>query len=1198
MERVYADVIRAALLAVVAAGALPAQTPDSIHALRVDPAAYRGRDYVLLLEDGHIRLEADGRTIYTLRQVAQILTPDGVNQWGELAFLYTPGRQRATLNWARVIGPDGTVLRDGPAHQQETTPQVEPGAPVYSDRRTIQATLGAVAPGTLVDYQYTFEIVTPWLPGDFLYSWNLNGWVAVRRSRLVLDTPADQAVRIRERNLRVPVRDVTAGGRRIRTWTDAELDAVDFEYYSGRPDNVIMSVTVGGPVAWRDIGAWYQTLARDRYALSPEVLAAHRAEVAAAGTLDDSLRRTQRWVAQDFRYVSLSLGDGGYQPRSPAEVLQTRFGDCKDKTTLFVSLARRMGVTAYPVLVHSEVRVDTLVPSVSQFDHVIAAVERGGRTTYIDLTAELSPYGELPGELHNAAGLALPDAGPRIVVLPAAPPEQNRFSEDVTGVIGLDGRLVGKIVVTATGTEQYNLRGELSGLEQQDQATRDETLRQYALGVYTSAVLDSARHTDGRDLTQPPSVTVWFTAPNVIGEAGNRYYFNLPLSSFVSTSAISQLEAAGPRRVPIDAALVNSPSVYRSSLEFQLPDGWKADLPSAVSVAGAFGYYRAEFRQAGRTFRASREMGGRRGVEPPDSARALLAWLKAVAQDNTEMIMMERGSGGALVASAEDAPGALGRLPDLLVRKEDFVANAKQTSEGPIAGAGAMLVNSSFIPPVEALQRSFGADQMVFTLGGSQLMTLEASAAAYHSYAQAGRPLGMAQLVDFKVLMEAYFRDAIQGQMSIGASRSIPLDSIGDRAAGWIMELVTPFATFELAFLMGVRGRVATVIFAAGPKGLRDEDLAGLLRVMDRRIGADADYLKEVPYQHVSDLSEPDSALAADGALPLNTIPVAFPDSTGQTASTATYYRIGGWPTYRVRVQGRGLVFPLAGHPALSAVMVVTQHDNEAQALKRVLSAERQTRTELVREVMYTQGMETMSTMVDKMVDSATRVDALEMPGLGSRSIARRAVLTKGLLGEMSFVIFARGRISGLAVVSREPGVPDSTGVAELARAMDRQIQAVIPGARGGTPSARTISALRRVADAEYVVDSLVEARNFDAAFKTVEEAGLAQAPAGFLPGTWNNLCWYAALHGRAQRALAACDAAVAPDSTNLAIRDSRGLARALAGDLEGARADFEYVVANAAPGPWLDGRAAWLDALRAGTSPFTEEVLKELREQ
>jgi len=89
-----------------------------------------------------------------------------------------------------------------------------------------------------------------------------------------------------------------------------------------------------------------------------------------------------RWVAQDFRYVSLALGIGGFQPRLPAAVLQTRYGDCKDKATLFITLAQRMGLQAYPVLLASGGGIERDVPSAHAFDHMIAAASAPPATCF------------------------------------------------------------------------------------------------------------------------------------------------------------------------------------------------------------------------------------------------------------------------------------------------------------------------------------------------------------------------------------------------------------------------------------------------------------------------------------------------------------------------------------------------------------------------------------------------------------------------------------------------------------------------------------------------------------------------------------------------------------------------------------------------------------------------------------------------
>jgi hypothetical protein len=99
---------------------------------------------------------------------------------------------------------------------------------------------------------------------------------------------------------------------------------------------------------------------------------------------------------------------------------------------------------------------------------------------------------------------------------------------------------------------------------------------------------------------------------------------------------------------------------------------------------------------------------------------------------------------------------------------------------------------------------------------------------------------------------------------------------------------------------------------------------------------------------------------------------------------------------------------------------------------------------------------------------------------------------------------------------------------------------------------------------------------------------------------TWNALCWFGSLYGAAGRVLDACEAAVAAAPEDGGIRDSRGLARALTGDVAGAIADFEFAVAWARETgneeAFIDSREGWIAELRAGRDPFDEETLAQLR--
>src|SRR2546425_1646584 len=168
-----------------AAAGLPAQAPhitpagdpsirsDTIYRLAVAPADYPDQGYVYLLDDGVLRFETDGRSSRTYRQVVQILTQDAVDDWAEQSFSYTAGRERLTINWIKVVKPDGTVISAQPSHEQESLAPVAMEAPVYSDAKVRRVTLAGVAPGTLVDYSYTIERLQPTMPGEFYSGWRV-----------------------------------------------------------------------------------------------------------------------------------------------------------------------------------------------------------------------------------------------------------------------------------------------------------------------------------------------------------------------------------------------------------------------------------------------------------------------------------------------------------------------------------------------------------------------------------------------------------------------------------------------------------------------------------------------------------------------------------------------------------------------------------------------------------------------------------------------------------------------------------------------------------------------------------------------------------------------------------------------------------------------------------------------------------------
>ena len=95
----------------------------------------------------------------------------------------------------------------------------------------------------------------------------------------------------------------------------------------------------------------------------------------------------------------------------------------------------------------------------------------------------------------------------------------------------------------------------------------------------------------------------------------------------------------------------------------------------------------------------------------------------------------------------------------------------------------------------------------------------------------------------------------------------------------------------------------------------------------------------------------------------------------------------------------------------------------------------------------------------------------------------------------------------------------------------------------------------------------------------------------------WNTLCWYGSLYKKAADVMFACEKAVALSPKDGSIFDIRGLARALTGDIKGAIADFQLSVESTSNEEEKAKRQEWIKALQAGENPFTDRVLKELKD-
>jgi WD40 repeat protein len=104
-------------------------------------------------------------------------------------------------------------------------------------------------------------------------------------------------------------------------------------------------------------------------------------------------------------------------------------------------------------------------------------------------------------------------------------------------------------------------------------------------------------------------------------------------------------------------------------------------------------------------------------------------------------------------------------------------------------------------------------------------------------------------------------------------------------------------------------------------------------------------------------------------------------------------------------------------------------------------------------------------------------------------------------------------------------------------------------------------------------------------------------------PAVSNDVAWKGATDDMAQQVASAAEAAVKMDPGNGWYRDTRALVRALTGDTEGAIEDYEAYLEWARYQKYeyqstVERRRAWLSALKSGSNPFNEKLLRLLRDE
>ncbi|MCG8316759.1 MAG: DUF3857 domain-containing transglutaminase family protein [Pseudomonadales bacterium] len=147
-------------------------------------------------------------------------------------------------------------------------------------------------------------------------------------------------------------------------------------------------VAFSSKASWDLIVQWGLKVYDPRTLVTPALQSLANQLSDSQATKIEQVRQLLRFVQDDIRYLGVEIGSGSLIPSYPSETYRRRFGDCKDKSVLLISLLKAIGVKAFPVFINADQTKNLLngLPAITRFNHVIVGVIIEGVEHWVDPT--------------------------------------------------------------------------------------------------------------------------------------------------------------------------------------------------------------------------------------------------------------------------------------------------------------------------------------------------------------------------------------------------------------------------------------------------------------------------------------------------------------------------------------------------------------------------------------------------------------------------------------------------------------------------------------------------------------------------------------------------------------------------------------------------------------------------------------------
>ncbi len=425
----------------VSAYAAPAValSPDILSELpKLNTDQYNESGAVILLKEVNLKVEKNYLSTHTIRIAGKVLNDAAATAYREIAIPFNAYYEDVTLDFGRVLTPDGKTKK-----VQNDTIQIKTisGSNVYNDEKLLCFPLPAVSSGAVFEYQFSTKTKRTLMPGKWFDTVRFNSFHFGETSRLdpvrkfmcTVTVPDKEKLNYQLKRATLQPTIVKKAGTVSYTWEAHDIPAIKLE--GGMPCWVhemtpLLEFSLIND--WDEFGAWARSQFVPKAEVTPEIAALAKEIAANAKTRRERISALYYYVQSKIKYVSIDLNSSGYAPHPPGQVLENEYGDCKDQGVLLIALLKALDIPAFPVLLdpclslrETEFEKKIVIP---HFSHLIVMVPDQQGDIWLDTTSFVTPFPLLPEQDMRQPVLVLTDKGGMMLRTPDGNAATNELS--------------------------------------------------------------------------------------------------------------------------------------------------------------------------------------------------------------------------------------------------------------------------------------------------------------------------------------------------------------------------------------------------------------------------------------------------------------------------------------------------------------------------------------------------------------------------------------------------------------------------------------------------------------------------------------------------------------------------------------------------------------------------------------------------